>query len=116
MAYSQGAVAVAVGELAGIVADDGDQLGLPIAALAEAYGRAKPGEEQLIAVLAAGVAAVQILSLDPADARQVGVLSRLGTLGMAHAAVATMANDAYVVTAEGELMRRLIADWLVIDI
>ncbi len=68
-------------------------------------------------LLTANVPTVVVLALDPADVPDVGGLARLSSLGVGHAAVAGTSLEAFIVTAEGASMRRLIADdWLVIDI
>lgn len=115
MAYARGALAV--GELVSIVADDGEEVAVPVAALVEAYSLAKTEDVPILSLLSSNAPTIDVLALEVEDAPEIGALARLSSFGMAHAVITATTLNAFIVTADGALVRRLVADeWLVIDI
>jgi hypothetical protein len=115
MAYARGALAV--GELVSIVADEGEEVALPVAALVEAYSLAKIEDAPMLSLLSSNAPTIDVLPLEVEDAPEIGALARLSSFGVAQAVITATALNAFIVTADGALVRRLVADeWLIIDI
>ena len=105
----------AVGELLILACEDARFVGLPAAALVQAYADAPNTHHDMLRLLAAGRGAVVIpLATDGAD--QVGVLSRRTTTGTAHAVSATVDAGAYLVTNNAKTVEGLIEERMIIEI
>ena len=111
-----GRASIAVGELIMMVGEEAGDVGVPVVALAEAYADAKGIEPTMVEHLAGGLSAVRVLPVDPMDARRIGELSRQVSLGLAHAVTAARREQAFLVTANGDAVRRVFDERLIIDV
>ncbi len=105
VAYARGSVAV--GELLMMVGEDGDQVGVPVTCLAEAYSVTKVDDRAALRYLSAGLPAVTVLPLELSDAQRVGGLARQSSIGCGHAVATTVRTNAYIATFEGDTIRNL---------
>lgn len=105
----------AVGELLLLAREDARFVGLPAAALAQAFADASDGDHAMLRLLAAGRGAV-VVPLADDDVHQVGVLSRRAGVGTAHALRATVDSGALLVTAQPKMVEGPIDVRMIIEI
>jgi len=105
----------AVGELLILAQEDARFVGLPAAALVQAFADAPNGDHAMLRLLAAGPGAV-VVSLGVDEAHQVGVLSRRTGVATAHAVKTTIETGAYLVTAQPKAVEGLIDGKMIVEI
>jgi hypothetical protein len=109
---------IVVGELIGMIADDGDTAVLPAVCLAEAASTAK-GEEQLNLLHVLSVLpGILVTPLHPETAVDLGShVPDIGSLGMAHAVSEALIAEAQFATTDVSLARRVLPEgWDIVQL
>ena len=109
-AYAHGSLAV--GELIMMVADEGDEIGVPMTCVAEVYAAVEVDgvEAAMLDHLTVAVPGIVVLPLDLPDAAEIGRYARSSSLGVGHAIVTAINTGCYLATADGKTVRRLVDD------
>jgi hypothetical protein len=105
----------ALGELLILAREDARFVGLPAAALAQAFTDADDKDHDMLRLLAAGRGAL-VMPLGEAEVDQVGMLSRQTTVGTAHAVSATVDSGAYLVTNQAKMVEGLLDGRMIIEV
>ncbi|WBB78158.1 hypothetical protein O7606_18165 [Micromonospora sp. WMMD882] len=116
-AYTRGQVAV--GELMAEVADEGSQIAVPAACLSAAYAAGRGELDTAMLALLMASAAVRVVPLGPAAARQAGVLARSvdGDIAVGHAAVVALTHGAHYATTSPKAAATVLpAEWSILDL